>query len=46
MQNQLQILNKIDLVDKKFLKKASKKIKSEFIPVSADADINIGELKR
>jgi len=39
------ILNKIDLVNEKFLKKASKKIKSEFIPVSADANINIEELR-
>jgi small GTP-binding protein len=39
------LLNKIDLVDEKFLKKATKKIKSEFIPVSADANINIGELR-
>ena len=39
------ILNKIDLVNEKFLKKASKKIKSEFIPVSADENINIEELR-
>ena len=39
------VLNKIDLVDKKFLKKASKKIKSEFIQVSADANVNIEELR-
>ena len=39
------ILNKIDLVDQKFLKKATKKIKGEFIPVSADANINIEELR-
>ena len=39
------LLNKIDLVDEKFLKKATKKIKSKFIPVSADANINIGELR-
>jgi len=39
------ILNKIDLVDEKFLKKASKKIKTEFIPVSADANDNITELR-
>ena len=39
------ILNKIDLVDKKFLKKTSKKIKTEFIPVSADANINIEGLR-
>ena len=39
------ILNKIDLADKKFLKKASKKIKTEFISVSADANVNIDVLK-
>ena len=39
------LLNKIDVVDEKFLKKATKKIKSKFIPVSADANINIGELR-
>ena len=39
------ILNKIDLVDEKFLKKVSKKIKTEFIPVSADANDNITELR-
>jgi len=39
------ILNKIDLVDKKFLKKVSKKLKTEFIPVSANASDNIAELR-
>ena len=39
------ILNKIDLVDEKFLKKVSKKLKTEFIPVSADAEQNIAELR-
>ena len=39
------ILNKIDLVDEKFLKKVSKKIKTSFIPVSADAEQNITELR-
>ena len=39
------ILNKIDLVDKKFLRKVSKKLKTEFIPVSADASDNIAELR-
>jgi len=33
------------LVDKKFLKKASKKIKTEFISVSADANLNIETLR-
>jgi len=39
------ILNKIDLVDKKFLKELKKKIKSEVIEVSAESDINIELLK-
>jgi len=39
------ILNKIDLVDKKYLKKVSKKLKTEFIPVSANASNNIAELR-
>lgn len=39
------ILNKIDLVDKKFLKELKTKIKSDVIEVSANADINIEELK-
>ena len=39
------ILNKIDLVDKKFLKELKKKIKSEVIEVSAESDINIESLK-
>jgi len=39
------ILNKIDLVDDKFLKSVSKKIKTKFIPVSADTEINIAKLR-
>jgi len=39
------VLNKIDLVDKKLLRKVSKKLKTEFIPVSADASDNIAELR-
>jgi len=39
------ILNKIDLVDKKFLKNLKKKIKSEVIQVSAESDMNIELLK-
>ena len=39
------VLNKIDLVDKKFLKDLKTKIKSDVIEVSANADINIEELK-
>jgi len=39
------ILNKIDLVDKKFLKELKKKIKTEVIEVSANSDINIELLK-
>ena len=41
----LTIINKIDLVDEKFLKKLKTKINSDFIPVSADSEINIEELK-
>ena len=38
------VLNKIDLVDNKFLKSVSKKFKTDFLPVSADADVNVAEL--
>ena len=41
----LTILNKIDLVDKEFLKNIKTKIKSDVIEVSANADINIELLK-
>ena len=39
------IVNKVDLVDKKFLKELKKKIKSEVIEVSAESNINIESLK-
>ncbi len=39
------ILNKIDLVDEKFLKNLKKKIKTEFVQVSAESNINIDLLK-
>ncbi len=39
------VLNKIDLVDKAFLKDLKKKIKTEVIEVSANSDINIELLK-
>ena len=39
------IVNKVDLVDKEFLKELKKKIKSEAIEVSANSDINIELLK-
>jgi len=39
------IVNKVDLVDKKFLKELKKKIKSDVIEVSANSDINIELLK-
>ncbi len=39
------VLNKIDLVDKKFLKELKKKIKSDVIEVSANSNINIELLK-
>ena len=41
----LTILNKIDLVDKEFLKNLKTKIKSDVIEVSANSDINIELLK-
>ena len=41
----LTILNKIDLVDKEFLKNLKTKIKSDVIEVSANSDINIEILK-
>lgn len=41
----LTILNKIDLVDKAFLKDLKTKIKSDVIEVSANSDINIDLLK-
>ena len=41
----LTVLNKIDLVDKEFLKDLKTKIKSDVIEVSANADINIDILK-
>ena len=39
------VLNKIDLVDEEFLKDLKTKIKSDVIEVSANADLNIEELK-
>ncbi len=39
------VINKIDLVDDKFLKDLKLKIKSEFIPVSADSNLNVDLLK-
>ena len=39
------VLNKIDLVDKAFLKELKTKIKSEVVEVSANSDINIELLK-
>ena len=41
----LTLLNKIDLVDKQFLKELKTKIKSDVIEVSANSDINIDLLK-
>ncbi len=43
--NALTIINKIDLVDDEFLKELKSKIKSEFIAVSADSNINLDLLK-
>ncbi len=39
------IINKIDLVDRKFLNQLKTKIKSEFIELSADSGINVDQLK-
>ena len=39
------ILNKIDLVDEKFVEDVSKMLKTDFIPTSADSNKNINELK-
>ena len=39
------ILNKIDLVDDKFVENVAKKLKTEFIPTSADSNKNINKLK-
>ncbi|HEY8109374.1 MAG TPA: GTP-binding protein [Candidatus Nitrosotenuis sp.] len=39
------VLNKIDLVDEKFLKNVMTKIKSEVLPLSADSGINVDLLK-
>jgi ribosome-interacting GTPase 1 len=41
----LTILNKIDLVDRKFLDNLKKKIKSDVIEISANSEINIDILK-
>ncbi|KAF6242948.1 GTP-binding protein [Nitrosopumilus sp. b1] len=41
----LTIINKIDLVDETFLKELRTKIKSDFIEVSADSNVNIDLLK-
>lgn len=39
------ILNKIDLVDPKFVKQVQSKVKSKVVPVSADSGLNIEQLK-
>jgi len=41
----LTVMNKIDLVPLEFLSKVKSKINYEFIPISADADLNIDQLK-
>ncbi|CAE6501220.1 OBG GTPase family GTP-binding protein [Candidatus Nitrosotenuis uzonensis] len=41
----LTVLNKIDLVDERFVKEVKSKVKSEVIPVSADGGVNIELLK-
>jgi uncharacterized protein len=39
------VLNKVDLVDPKFVKEVTAKVKSEVIPISADSGLNIELLK-
>ena len=39
------VLNKVDLVDPKFVKEVTAKVKSEVIPISADSGLNIEMLK-
>jgi uncharacterized protein len=39
------VLNKIDLVNQGFVKEVQSKIGSDFIPISADTEVNIGALK-
>jgi hypothetical protein len=41
----LTVLNKIDLVDPRFVKEVQSKVKSEVVPVSADSGLNIELLK-
>lgn len=41
----LAVLNKIDLVNQGFVREVQSKIGSNFIPISADADVNINALK-
>ena len=41
----LAVLNKIDLVNQGFVSEVQSKIGSSFIPISADADVNIDALK-
>ena len=41
----LTIINKVDLVDQEFVKGLRSKIKSDFIPVSADSGLNMDDLR-
>lgn len=43
--NTLTALNKVDLVNTGFIKEIKTRIKCDFIPISADADLNIAILK-
>ena len=43
--NSLTVLNKIDLVNQGFVREVQSKIGNNFIPISADANINIDALK-
>jgi hypothetical protein len=40
------VLNKIDLVSPKYVAEARKRIGEELVPISADQDLNIEDLKR
>ena len=42
----LTVLNKIDLVNQGFLKEVESKIGTKFVPISADANVNIDALKQ
>jgi small GTP-binding protein len=41
----LAVLNKIDLVNQKFISEARKRVGEDFIPISADRNVNLDQLK-